>query len=82
MAQKQNKNSSKSQKTKTYLITITGVVQGVGFRPFIWLSAEKLALSGSVVNTTGGVIIKVNSGDEEQVLQFAEYNNKNKPAAA
>jgi hydrogenase maturation protein HypF len=82
MAQKNFSNSSKLKKTETYLIAITGIVQGVGFRPFIWLAAEKLMLSGSVANTTGGVIIKVNSISEEIVLKFTEYIKKNKPAAA
>ena len=39
-------------------------------------------LSGNVANTTGGVIIKVNSSNEQEVLQFMEYIKKNKPAAA
>jgi hydrogenase maturation protein HypF len=82
MAQKQNNYISKSQKTETYQIIITGIVQGVGFRPFIWLAAEKLKLCGSVANTTGGVIIKVNSDSEQEVLKFAEYIKNNKPAAA
>ncbi len=82
MAQKQNIRSSKYKKTETYLITVTGIVQGVGFRPFIWLAAEKLKLCGSVANTTGGVIIKVNSGNEQEILQFMEYIKKYKPVAA
>ncbi len=82
MAQKQNVSSSKYKKIETYFITVTGIVQGVGFRPFIWLAAEKLKLCGSVANTTGGVIIKVNSGNEQEILQFTEYIKKNKPAAA
>jgi hydrogenase maturation protein HypF len=82
MTQKQDSSCSKSQKTETFLIAITGIVQGVGFRPFIWLAAEKLMISGSVANTTGGVIIKINSCDEERVLQFVEYIKKNKPSAA
>ena len=81
MAQQQN-SSSKAQKTGTYLITITGIVQGVGFRPFVWLAAEKLKLYGNAANTTGGVILKVNAGDEGTVLKFMEYIQKNKPAAA
>jgi hydrogenase maturation protein HypF len=82
MIQKQNNYDSRSQKNETYQIIITGIVQGVGFRPFVWLAAEKLKLCGSVANTTGGVIIKVNSGSEQRILQFAEYIKNNKPAAA
>ena len=38
-----------------YEITITGVVQGVGFRPFVAALAEELHISGSVCNS-GGVV--------------------------
>ena len=37
-----------------YEITITGVVQGVGFRPFVAALAEELHISGSVCNSGGG----------------------------
>ncbi len=82
MTQKSDNSGIRSQKTETYLIEITGIVQGVGFRPFVWLAAEKLMLSGSVANTSGGVVIRVNSDNEEDVLKFGEYIRKNKPAAA
>ena len=63
----------------TKKIRVYGIVQGVGFRPFIWLAAEKLKLCGNVANTTGGVIIKVNSGSELEILQFMEYIKKINP---
>ncbi|MBI5957973.1 MAG: carbamoyltransferase HypF, partial [Chloroflexi bacterium] len=40
-------------------ITVTGVVQGVGFRPFIYGLAQRLALAGWVRNTSAGVEIEV-----------------------
>ncbi|MFA5472995.1 MAG: acylphosphatase, partial [Aminobacteriaceae bacterium] len=43
-------------------ILVTGIVQGVGFRPFCARTAERLGLSGSVRNTSGGVEIEL-SGD-------------------
>ena len=42
---------------QTRRIHITGVVQGVGFRPFIWSLAERLALAGWVRNSSSGVDI-------------------------
>ncbi|MBU1001257.1 MAG: carbamoyltransferase HypF [Proteobacteria bacterium] len=39
--------------------TITGAVQGVGFRPFVYRIALEHALTGSVKNTPEGVIIEV-----------------------
>ncbi len=40
-------------------IMITGIVQGVGFRPFVYNLAKKYALAGWVQNTSSGVIIEV-----------------------
>ncbi|HEV7713254.1 MAG TPA: HypC/HybG/HupF family hydrogenase formation chaperone, partial [Asanoa sp.] len=38
---------------------VTGVVQGVGFRPFVYATATALALSGRVSNTAAGVTVEV-----------------------
>ncbi len=40
-------------------ITVKGVVQGVGFRPYVYSLAESLKLRGTVMNTAGGVEIDV-----------------------
>ena len=40
-------------------ITVTGVVQGVGFRPFVYNLARGMGLSGWVLNHSGGVDIEV-----------------------
>jgi len=45
----------------TYLISINGTVQGVGFRPFIYTLAIDLQLNGTVSNGTKGVEIYVNA---------------------
>jgi hydrogenase maturation protein HypF len=39
--------------------TVRGVVQGVGFRPFVWTIAHRHALGGRVRNTSGAVVIEV-----------------------
>jgi hydrogenase maturation protein HypF len=39
--------------------TVHGVVQGVGFRPFVWTLAHRHALCGSVRNTSGAVVVEV-----------------------
>ncbi|MEZ8739595.1 carbamoyltransferase HypF [Photobacterium swingsii] len=54
------------------LIHITGIVQGVGFRPFIYKLAKQYQLSGYVLNNGDGVSIEV-EGEERQVTAF--YND-------
>ena len=51
-------------------IHVTGVVQGVGFRPFVYGLATRLALRGWVCNTSAGVDIVI-QGEEQQVDSFA-----------
>ncbi len=50
-------------------IHIDGVVQGVGFRPFVFNLAKRLALYGWVQNTSGGVDIEAD-GSSEVLDQF------------
>ncbi len=52
-----------------YEILIRGLVQGVGFRPFIYRLAYGYCLNGEVVNRTGGVTVIVQC-DQETVAQF------------
>ena len=44
----------------TYKIEITGLVQGVGFRPFIYKLAHEHKASGWVENRNDGVVIVIN----------------------
>ncbi|GAB1399252.1 carbamoyltransferase HypF [Aminivibrio sp.] len=46
-------------------ILVSGIVQGVGFRPFCARLARMLNLSGSVINTSGGVEIELRGGEED-----------------
>lgn len=50
---------------------ISGIVQGVGFRPFVFRLASDLALSGQVRNTPAGVEIEV-QGAPATVERFAQ----------
>lgn len=50
-------------------INITGVVQGVGFRPFVYGLATGLGLRGWVGNTSGGVEIVV-QGQKPEIDRF------------
>jgi hydrogenase maturation protein HypF len=51
-------------------IGVRGLVQGVGFRPFVWRLAADLGLDGSVINRAGQVEIVV-AGSAEAVESFA-----------
>ncbi len=63
----------------TRQITIQGIVQGVGFRPFIKNLADSMQIKGSVINTSMGVIIKANLWDDE-LDKFIIKIKENAPA--
>ena len=67
---------------KTFKINITGIVQGVGFRPFIYNLASKKSLYGDVCNTSYGVIVRVNASDMGTVNEFVTHIKNNKPEPA
>ncbi|MDB9503086.1 carbamoyltransferase HypF [Spirulina major CS-329] len=50
-------------------LTITGVVQGVGFRPCVYRVAQELGLTGWVKNSSQGVEIEI-EGDRPRLDQF------------
>ena len=50
-------------------VCVRGVVQGVGFRPFVYTAAASLGLSGSVRNDSSGAIIEV-EGDASGTDDF------------
>ncbi len=62
-------------------INITGVVQGVGFRPFVYTLAVKHGLHGWVRNTSHGVDIELNASAEE-ARSFVDEIRRNKPPLA
>jgi len=57
---------------------INGIVQGVGFRPFVARIAKQLNLTGFVLNSGHGVYIEV-QGEEHLVKVFEENLNNEKP---
>ena len=46
-------------------VCVHGVVQGVGFRPFVYACAAAFSLSGSVRNDSSGAVIEVEGGTGE-----------------
>lgn len=53
------------------LIKITGIVQGVGFRPYIYNLANKLNLNGWVLNDSNGVEIHI-EGENDSIKNFID----------
>ncbi|MCF8336049.1 MAG: acylphosphatase, partial [Bacteroidales bacterium] len=64
-----------------YKIHIKGLVQGVGFRPFIFRLATEQRLNGWVVNRNDGVMIKVQA-EYGEVERFISLLSTRAPAAA
>lgn len=65
---------------KNLLIKIDGLVQGVGFRPFIYKLAQKYNITGWVENANDGVYFEINVNDETN--NFIEDIEKNAPKAS
>jgi hydrogenase maturation protein HypF len=62
-------------------LTVRGVVQGVGFRPFVYRLATEEGLVGSVANTSAGVIIEV-QGDPLAIGRFGRRLRTETPPLA
>ena len=50
---------------KAYTIHVTGIVQGIGFRPFVSKLAHELGIVGTVRNDTSGVEIHIQGMDTD-----------------
>ena len=53
----------------TIKYAIEGIVQGVGFRPFVYTLALKYSLKGFVLNDSTGVKISI-EGEERAIENF------------
>lgn len=62
-------------------IDVTGIVQGVGFRPFVYRLANECGLTGVIANTPAGVSIEV-QGEVESVEKFLARLPKEIPPLA
>jgi hydrogenase maturation protein HypF len=62
-------------------IRIRGIVQGVGFRPFIYRLAREHGVRGSVSNSPEGVVIDA-AGDPGDLEAFVTEIRERRPAAA
>jgi len=62
-------------------IHVRGIVQGVGFRPFVFKLARSLGLTGYVFNSSSGVTIEIEGGDAE-VEEFLKTLKADPPQLA
>src|SRR5262245_54225004 len=69
-----------SQRIRT-LVRVSGIVQGVGFRPSVYSLARGLGLGGLVGNDTDGVFIEV-EGAPEAVAEFMLALKRDAPPLA
>ncbi len=70
-----------SARIRRCTIALEGVVQGMGFRPFVYRLAVRHALTGSVWNSLQGVVADV-EGDEDAVKTFLDDLDKASPPAS
>lgn len=63
-------------------LIIVGIVQGVGFRPFIYRLARSTGVRGYVRNVGGSEVEVVVEGSEERVLNFIKQLRESAPPAA
>ena len=67
--------------TKSVSVRVTGVVQGVGFRPFVYNLAKRAGVRGWVLNSAEGVFIAA-EGDAEAVERFVRAVRDEAPPMA
>jgi hydrogenase maturation protein HypF len=67
--------------TEIWRYQIKGIVQGVGFRPFIYRLASKYCLNGWVMNDSNGVVIEI-EGSPESKMHFVKEVETNPPDLA
>ncbi|MCG9711845.1 carbamoyltransferase HypF [Shewanella insulae] len=66
---------------KRVRLAITGIVQGVGFRPFVYRWATELGLLGLTFNHSKGVTVEL-QGSEEAINAFVETLTQTPPPLA
>lgn len=66
---------------KSYTAHITGVVQGVGMRPYIYKMAKQLGLGGWVGNQGAAVVMEI-AGSKKTIGEFITALMKNPPSGS
>ncbi|MGC2657876.1 MAG: Sua5/YciO/YrdC/YwlC family protein, partial [Bryobacteraceae bacterium] len=63
-------------------ILLEGVVQGVGFRPFVKRLADRFQLPGITFNTASGLVIEIDSAGRQEAANFVDAVRAEAPAAS
>ncbi len=74
-------SSTKKHKDRGVELLIHGIVQGVGFRPFVHNLATRLKISGTVSNSSAGVLIKA-VAERKRLADFKDLLQKEAPPLA
>ncbi|MEO8218551.1 MAG: carbamoyltransferase HypF [Acidobacteriota bacterium] len=67
--------------TRRKRISVKGIVQGVGFRPFVFQLAHELNLSGFVLNCSSGVIVEAEGPDQTLEILVRRLRQDKPPLA-
>ncbi len=68
-------------RTERRRVRVTGTVQGVGFRPFVYREAVARGLTGFVLNDSAGVVIEI-EGDTPEVEELCRLLSEAPPPLA
>jgi len=69
------------QNIKRVKLSIQGLLQGIGFRPFVYRIALEMGLTGWIKNSPQGVSIEA-EGNSERLVDFLERLHQKRPSQA
>ena len=69
------------QRKQGWLVEINGIVQGVGFRPFVFRLAKERGLKGSIMNSPLGAVLEL-WADSDELESFLNALQEKLPAVA
>lgn len=70
-----------TNQTDKYKIAVYGMVQGIGYRPYVKRLALKMGIVGTVMNS-GGIVVIFAYGEEKKIQEFADELKDNIPFGA
>ena len=76
-----SESNTSTLESVTLQLRVKGIVQGVGFRPFVFRLAKRYGVTGWVLNDANGVLIQV-SGDVKTLESFKVAISSEAPGAA